>query len=252
MAKLCVFKTPYMFDLEQSIDRNMDQYLTGRGSFFSADQKGILTSSIEVSDDTPVLSPAIADDVENAIKLYEYLPIDETAASDPRLWCYLAHVVFKDYIVSRWKIGEGDSDKVLLRFFLNGNARSLHRQAISRLWWYAKLTVAPWEKSEALASLQKDDRYYYTAVLMRDEGLATDIIERPQLSSSPILLISILEFFDNHKELANRPFYREFLKEIILTLGYRKIHALSLNDLMAELNDIATEVNRRNLDTEAQ
>ena len=246
MAKLKVFKDQYLLDLENQVDKNIDRYINADEQFFIGDESGILTSQFDISDVKPILQPSLKNEAENAIRIYEYLPIDNTIASDPRIWAYLAHTQFCEYVIERWNINsKDDSDKIQQRFFLNGNARSLRRHSIARLWWAAKLTIEPWKTSEKLSSLKKADKYHYTRVLMKDESLASDIVERPQLSSSPILFIGILEFLDKHPEYNGRAFYREFLKEIILTLGYRKIMTLNLDMLLAEFEDIALDIIRR-------
>lgn len=247
MVKLQVFKNQYMSELEESIEKNIDRYVGIDEEFFLGDGRGLLTSSYDLPDVKPQLQPNRYDDADNAIRIFEYLNIDDTAASDPRLWACLAHTQFCEYVVNRWSIGAEDScNKIKQRFFLGGSARSLHRHAIAKLWWSARITVAPWEMEDKLLPLKRDDRFYYTRVLMQDESLASDIVERPQLSSSPILLISILEFFDRHPELRRRDFYRVFLREVILTLGYRKILTLSLDDILAELDEIVFDIARRN------
>lgn len=253
MAKLKVFKDQYLLNLESQIDKNIDAYINADEQFFIGNEGGILTSSFEIPDTKPILQPNLKNEAENAINIYEYLPIDNTIASDPRIWAYLAHTQFCKYVIGRWNINsKDDSEKIHQRFFLNGNARSLRRHAIARLWWAAKLTVEPWKTSEKLSLLKKNDKYYYTRVLMRDESLASDIVERPQLSSSPILFIGILEFLDKHPKYNGRSFYREFLKEIILTLGYRKIMTLDLDTLLAELDEIANDISKRSESSEGQ
>lgn len=253
MAKLKVFKDQYLLNLESQIDKNIDAYINADEQFFIGSEGDILTSSFEIPDAKPILQPNQKNEAENAINIYEYLPIDNTIASDPRIWAYLAHTQFCKYVIERWNINsKDDSEKIHQRFFLNGNARSLRRHAIARLWWAAKLTVEPWKTSEKLSLLKKNDKYYYTRVLMRDESLASDIVERPQLSSSPILFIGILEFLDKHPKYNGRSFYREFLKEIILTLGYRKIMTLDLDTLLAELGEIANDISKRSESSEGQ
>ncbi len=249
MAELNVFRKQHLANLENSIEDNLDHYKTADNQFFYGDGQGILKSSYSVPDEAPSLDPNAKNEADNAIHVFEYLlKIDNTAASDPRLWAYLAHVIFCDYATERWNIKDGSDglkDKIEQRFFVNGNARSLRRHAISRLWWATKLTVAPWESNALFEPLKKEDRYYYTRVLMEDESISSDLVERVQLSASPELLIAILEFLDNHPEFRKRELWREFMKEIILTLGYRKIMALDLPLLQAELDDIAFEIKRR-------
>lgn len=251
MSKLKVFKSRYDQELKDSIKDNTKFYLGYNDYALPNEENGTLTSNIEISDDVPILSASPDDDINDAIKVFEYLPIDETAASDPRLWSYLTHVTFKNYVSNRWPIANDDNiekttKKIEERWFTSGNARSLRRNAISRLWWGARLTVAPWEHDGYFDILEDADRYKYTRVLMEVEDLASAIVERPQLSSSSRLLIAVLEYLATEGETAKkRAFYREFLKEVILTLGYRKIMTLNLDELLSELNDIGLEVKRR-------
>ncbi len=246
MAKLNVFKNQYMFNLETSIATNIDHYKNSDSEFFLGDGSGILESSYDIPDEAPILNPE--NDPENAIRLFEYLSqIDKTAASDPRLWAYLAHVTFCDYAIKRWGVDRKDEPEKIVsqHLFTNGDARTLRRHAIARLWWATKLTVAPWEENPFFEPLKKDDRYYYTRILMQDETTSSDLFERVQITSCPELFITILDYLDNHPEFRKRELWREFMKEIILTLGYRKIMALDLMSLQSELNDIAFEIKRR-------
>src|SRR5688572_9901109 len=43
-------------------------------------------------------------DLENCILLYNGLKLNETQASDSRLWTYLSHVVFWNYMRKRWAV----------------------------------------------------------------------------------------------------------------------------------------------------
>ena len=249
MSELNVFKKQYLVNLETSIENNLSHYINVNSDFFYGDGQGILKSSHTIPDKAPILDPNAKNEADNAIYIFEYLSkLDNTAASDPRLWTYLAHITFLDYVVERWKIKDDSDklkDKISQRFFMNGNARSLRRHAISRLWWATKLTVSPWENNKLLEPFKKEDKYHYTRVLMEDESISSDLVERTQLSASPELLITILDFLDNHPEFRKRELWRDFMKEIILTLGYRKIMALDLKTLQSELSDIAFEINRR-------
>lgn len=246
MAKLNVFREQYLLSLETSIATNIEHYKNVDSEYFLGDGSGILVSSYDVPDEAPILDPK--NDPENAIRVFEYLlQIDKTAASDPRLWAYLAHTTFCDYAVKRWGIDKKDEPEKIVaqHLFTNGDARTLRRHAIARLWWATKLTVAPWEDNSFFEPLRKDDRYYYTRVLMQDETTSSDLFERVQITSCPELFIAILEYLDKNPEFRKRVLWREFMKEIILTLGYRKIMTLDLMSLQSELNDIAFEIKRR-------
>ena len=246
MAKLRVFKNQYLLNLETSITTNIDHYKNSDSDFFLGDGSGILESSYDIPDEAPILDPE--NDPENAIRLFEYLAqIDKTAASDPRLWVYLAHTTFCEYAIERWGINKKDEPEktVAWRLFTNGDARTLRRHAIARLWWATRLTVAPWEDNPFFEPFKKDDRYYYTRILMQDETTSSDLLERVQITSCPELFITILDYLGNHPELRKRELWREFMKEIILTLGYRKMMTLNLASLQSELDAIAIEIKRR-------
>jgi hypothetical protein len=221
-------------------------------------ESGILQSTLEVSDTVPELATDVGSDTENAIKVYEFLKnLDKTQASDKRLWIYLSHVTFRNYTMGRWglktsaeELTESPDAKrkaisyVSERWFLSGNARSLRRHSIARLWWAAYLTVAPWSKDpEYFGSLENEDRYIYTKILFITQDIVQQILER-RLGWSDRLLIAILEFLRQHPEIAqNRDAVRSLMKELNLVLGYRKLSVLSFDELLAVIADTATDIN---------
>lgn len=244
MSKLIVFRSSFVSKLKGEVTSNIGFY-AGNSSKSLHDETNILTSHhIDIADEAPFLDPSSSSDIESAIKVYEYLPINATQASDVRLWTYMTHVVFYEYVVERWPIGDGDEKRILDRWFLSGNARSLRRNAISRLWWSVHITVAPWEGDPWFASLEQVDRYAYTRAFLHIEDVTSALMER-KLGWSRRILIAILEYMRTHDELAyKRTFYRNLLKEVNLTLGYRKIMALSFDELYAEIESIAQDVMR--------
>ena len=42
------------------------------------------------------------DDLDNAIKLYEAIPLNRVQASDPRLWAYLCHGPYYEFVRNRY------------------------------------------------------------------------------------------------------------------------------------------------------
>lgn len=242
--RLKIFRNAYVSELRNEITNNIDFYKGNESLVFSNDN--ILQSNRVMVDETPpTLGTNIAEDVDNAIKVYEYLPIDDTQASDARLWTYMTHVTFRDYVMSRWPVPQNNSEtNVLSRWFLSGkSARSLRRNAISRLWWAVRLTIAPWE-DEYFAILKDNDKYVYTRTLFLTEDISQGLIERRLGWSQPIL-IAILDYFKRNPDLAkNRQLSRSLIKEVNLLLGYRKIMALNLEDIIIEVEEIAEEIKR--------
>lgn len=245
MKKLRVIKSFYLRNLFDEVSSNINWYM-GIDKSSIIDNNAILETPIDVPDIPPLLSGKKEDDFYNAVKIYDYLSnIDSTMASDARLWVYLSHVTFKDYVISRWPINDkSDINRVRDRWLLaSDSARGLRRNAISRLWWMVYLTIAPWEKDEFFRDLKSEDRYLYTRLLFRYEDVSSAIIERPNISSNAHLLIAILEYIRINDNFAfDRKFYRSLLQEIILTLGYKNIMSFSLGDLLFEINNIAFDV----------
>lgn len=236
MINLPVFKNSFVYDLKNKINENMDFY-TNLSEPISYDNNNILLSDIKIKEALPVLEPFVDKDIENAVKIYEYLPLNNTQAADKRLWTYLTHVTFKDYTSQRWK-GEAIEE----RWFLTGNSsRALRRNAISRLWWATHLTIAPWEKDNYFLMLQNDDKYVYTKAL-KNEDIMQGLLER-KIGWSKKLLIGILEYMRKNAQTAyKRDFFRPFIREVMLELGYRKIMMLNFEELIAEINSIASDI----------
>jgi hypothetical protein len=226
----------------------------GEASEYTDDQTWPLR--VEVVGDKPVLSPDRNDDPINACLLHSYLAkLDETQASDKRLWTYMTHVTFRDYVQSRWPLpstleevrGSSDakkkvSDSIILHWFLNGNdSRTLKRHALARLWWAAHLTVAPWEQSEDFTKLQTEDRYIYTKFLLSNETLYTEVLERT-LGNSRQILIALLEYFRRHPDKINRKFLRPIMKEMILMSGVKRLSLLNYDDVYKLVESISDEI----------
>ncbi len=206
--------------------------------------------SLKVPEDDPVSS-----DLENAIALHEYYgSLDETQASDPRLWTYLSHVQYREYALARWGYSGvyknlPDDEKIkainyfLEHWFVGSNDRDLRRHAIARLWWATHLTYAPWEiDKDFFGDLQKNDPYYYTRVLLSTQDIYQQVLERGMGRSNKVL-ICILDFLDKNKEFAkSREKIRSLMKELNLAYGTRKLIILNRKDLNRVIEDIAAGI----------
>lgn len=96
-------------------------------------------------------------DAENAKRIHHSLKnLTPSQATDQRIWTYLTHNVYQEYMAARWlqKVSKGS----LERYFAGTN-RLLIRNGIARLWWYGYLTydemrVNPYELTEFALSNQ--------------------------------------------------------------------------------------------------
>lgn len=242
MSKLKIFRNAFVNELRNEITKNMDFYKGIKPMEF-LEEHMLQSNKVNIDEVAPTLGTNVADDIDNAIKIYEYLSLDETQASDARLWTYLTHVTFKDYVISRWPVSKENPETSILNrwFLLGGSARSLRRNAISRLWWAVHLTVAPWENTY-FACLENSDRYTYTKALFLTEDIYQALAERRLGWSKPIL-IAILDYFKRNPDFAkNRVLSRNLIKEVNLLLGYRKIMALELKEIITEIEGIAEDL----------
>ncbi len=166
-------------------------------------------------------------DLENSIALYEELKLNETQASDPRLWTYLAHSIFWKYMRKRWaleSVRKSDSPigRVVDRYLLiNPRLESLTRNGISRLWWYAHLT-----KDE-----KRQDKYELTRVLLSRAEVAVGILERT-IGININMRTAILEFLNEHKEiLSDEDLTRELLRTFNLYAGIKVLPMLEIHEI---------------------
>jgi hypothetical protein len=228
-------------------------------------EKDLIASAIELNGRLPKLKimktdPASAD-LENSVALYEYYKnLNETQASDPRLWIYLGHVEFRKYSLARWGLDGSYKDlkdataqykainQLLDHWFVNGNDRDLRRHAIARLWWAAHLTYAPWERDpEFFSDLKNKDPYYYTRILLFTQDIYQQVLERA-MGRSDRILISILDYLAKNKKFASsRDDVRDLIKELNLIYGIKKIITLKREQLAALISRTAEEITKQNL-----
>jgi hypothetical protein len=205
--------------------QNLDDYFKPSVSF-TDDQLWPLR--VELEENAPELLPSQNDDIVNACKLHAYLSkLDETQASDKRLWTYLAHVPFRKYVQGRWPLPVSEeelsasadskqkaSSSILLHWFVNGNdSRALKRHALARLWWVAHLTVAPWELGKEFEGLFEDDRYSFTKFVLANETLYTEVFERT-FGNNKVIRMAILRYLREHPQHIGRKYLRPIMKEL--------------------------------------
>jgi hypothetical protein len=220
-------------------------------------------STIVVQGKPPVLkapkSDPVSADLDNAIALYDYYRnLDETQASDPRLWAYLSHVEFRKYSLARWglkspldKLKENPSEMtkainyVLEHWFINSNDRDLRRHAVARLWWAARLTYAPWESDpEFFSDLKNADSYHYTRILLSTQDIYQQVLERAMGRSNRIL-ISVLDYLQKHRAFAeSREKVRTLMKELNLAYGTKEIIILDRKPLASLIEKIASDIEK--------
>lgn len=250
-----IFRSVFVDELRSKVKKleNLEEYYQNHVDY---GEDSTWPLRVEVGDEVPDLIPERAADAFNASALHSYLAnLDETQASDKRLWAYLAHGPFRHYVQNRWKLPVGldelnvsqdskkrVSDSVLLHWFINGNdSRALKRHALARLWWAAHLTVAPWERSDEFESLREDDRYVFTKFLLSNETLYTEVLERT-IGNNRHILIALLQYFRLNPEQISRVYLRPIMKELILISGIKRVSLMSYDDIYDMVANVSTEV----------
>jgi hypothetical protein len=204
----------------------------------------LLNTAVAIPDSPPTLvmssgniQDVAATDCENAILLYNYLPgLSRTQAADSRLWVTLAHTTFWDYVRARW--GEDDRSRlrtaVLRHWFVpeGGSKAALRTQAISRLWWAAHLTYAPWEGDPQLSVFETADKFHFTRVLLKRQQIYFDLVER-DYGSDLRLRTCILDALDRYLPSVSWKdgLSRESSKRLNLLLKHQQVASLDVGRL---------------------
>lgn len=172
------------------------------------------------------------DDAENAQRVYSWLRnITPSVAMELRLWAYLTHNVFSEYMYMRWP--PKDANIVQRRYLFEGNSfAALSRNGISRLWWAAYLTHDE----------KRANPFELTDVLFLRQDIQVAVLERA-MGKCRRVRVALLEFIrDNQKQLSEEQFGRRIqilARELNLLGGVAVLDAVPPPELSAYLNKVA-------------
>lgn len=137
-------------------------------------------------------------DFENSKIIFEaYKNLTPLQASDIRLWTYLAHTDYYDYMCRRWssvkkKSASNPSKYILDHWFISSPAQSnFLRHGIAGLWWTAYLTYDE----------TRTDSYELTKVIWKQFAFATRDFGTLKLARHKEAAIGILEFISENESL---------------------------------------------------
>lgn len=175
-------------------------------------------------------------DAQNSRTLYEGLSgMTELQASDERLWVYLSHCQFWEYMQERWPIQHSETSlgRIRDRYFLRQlKLESITRNGISRLWWYAHITYEAGRK----------DPFELLDVMLSRQDIAVGITERA-IGSNKQLRSSILEFLASNPNIAaDERKTRELLKAVNLTGGVKLLPAMTKEEVNIILEKVAQSI----------
>lgn len=200
--KLNYLKTEAVAQLKENCLENIEYYKEGKnwvGNYLSPyfeDNQWFLESRISYQKADLILPSgnsreASKTDIENAKRIHSSLKnLTLTQAMDARIWTFLTHAVYQEYMNARWITSSNNVTKgTLERYFANTN-REIIRNGIARLWWYGYLTYDESRK----------DPYELTDVLLSKQDIAQGLLER-NLGNNKKWLINVLETIKEYQEI---------------------------------------------------
>jgi len=182
---------------------------------------------------TLIISDKATDDAENARRVFTWLnKLTPAVAMELRLWAHLTHVVFPDYMHTRWPPENGNL--VTRRYLFEGNSfAALSRNGIARLWWAAYLT-----RDE-----KRPDPFELTDILFLVQDIQVALLER-RIGKCEGVRVALLEFIrDNKEKLAEKSFGRMIqvlAREVNLLGGVAVLDAVPRAELTSYLTSVAT------------
>jgi hypothetical protein len=197
--------------------------------FLGESQISMSELSFEMSSSKPIDS-----DYENAIRLYEALEhLNETQATDERLWVGLSFSIGYDYLVYRWGLDDYTKFKYRWIYYIN-NRRALFYHGLARLWWYTKLTVDE----------SRENRYELTRFSYKHSEIMKNMVYR-NYSSSPTVRMATLSALYEHEKSGGQISYKllvELYKYINFLGGVTLLDSFEQKELEKRLSKKIVEL----------
>lgn len=208
---ILVADIPNNIEYYNSQDKWIDNYFEDKGFGNYYFNTGIMVPDVELT-----IGNAKTD-YENAVKIYDAFrdKLNPVQASDLRLWVFLAHNVYWDYMRERWAIdisSEDDDDveekdKLISRigaryFYKASKGKAFVRQGIARLYWSSYLTYDP---------DNTNNPYELTQYFLSKQDIFATSTER-SLARNKDLLLAALKVLKEHGDLKRKEIRQFFLK----------------------------------------
>ena len=221
MTNLRYYTTDALENLRRTVADRLDWYYAPVRELPLTSLGGFRESKVE--------APAFADrliiddkrpsdtDAENALIVYNSLSdLTPHQASIERMWVYLCHADFRQYVAARWLNRRPDNEEDAVRevrnhFFAGDNRALIRDNAVSRLWWLGKIAhdVAP------------DDPREFLTMLLHRQDVRSALIERPSVSMNRELLRGIYAVMREHWVNGGALFERDAFRSWMVALNRR-------------------------------
>ncbi|MED5018458.1 DUF6339 family protein [Paenibacillus chibensis] len=222
-------------DIKSNIKHNIPNYSSNvpwLEQYFGTEPWGF-PSKIRVEDidlHMPI-SATVHFDFENTKKVYSALKdITLVQACDERMWVYLTHQTFWNYMRERWPVEsylnkEKPEEAIKERyFFMSNKSRALVRNGIARLWWYGYVSYDE----------ERQDPFELTAMLLSKLDIAQSLLERVFSGNREITraVLSVLQQKDKVEGIAvNRDIFRNLMMYINQLGGVTILDALDRSEI---------------------
>lgn len=242
MPHQSLFLSRYLNELRDKVRSNNynNIYISGKIAYDSNDLH--FNPYITPPDKIDILMPDSKDnyDFENSQKIFlAYKNMNPAQATDVRIWAYLSHVTFWDYMRRRYPVEEQlESDRgsfILQHWFIESvNVKNLLRHGISFLWWGAYLTYDE----------INPDPFMLTRELFSDLDYTRSLVPSTQ-GRNRNFLHAILEYVVTNPQAFSK--YKEdkvrfIMRKLNCMAGYRVLCALSKVEVMRLVDTFKGEI----------
>lgn len=237
-----LFKNSYIDKLISSLKSGENLDLYGKTSF-DYDAENVTENKRIVVTELPELTiPENGQfyEYENAVKLFKYLPdLNRTQATDKRIWTFLSHGPYWQYLKARWPLPEASSGKrkiithILDHWFLEGS-KSFSRHGIASLWWGGFITYDD----------KKENPFVLTREFFSKQDYKRVILEENICFYKP-LVHAILEYIIENKELFEiqwAPKVRFLIRKLNFISGYKILSSLPKSTIKNIIEEFRSDI----------
>lgn len=230
--KIKYFKQSCLEALKANIDGNLrryqnpgpwlDEFFAGASYYLEADIPGAEGLELILPEGGRLY------DLENTKRVYSALRhLDRTQATDERLWAFLTHVYYWQYMRSRWPV-EGKRKPVeYVReryFFMPRPDWALTRNGMSRLWWYGHVSYDEGRK----------DPFELTSLLLHTLDITASLLERAFSRNQSItrgVLEALAELRSQGQPIPDRETFRKAMQHLVLIGGVTVLDSLDRQEV---------------------
>lgn len=236
-----LFKSDFIDKLITDLRSGKTVNLYGKPAFEYQEENTLINKRITYNELPELTMPENGKffEFENAVKLFNcYRSLNRTQATDKRMWTFMAHTQYWQYMLARWPLPESAVKRkvvthILDHWFLDGS-KAFSRHGVASLWWGAFITYdekskKPFELTEEFFSKQDYKRV---------------ILEENICFYKP-LVHAILEYIVENKELFEKhwaPKVRFLIRKLNFISGYKILSSLPKQTIKNIVDEYSADI----------